>query len=225
MPCASWIGFDADGALRAEDLDHADDGAEESEQRRHRGDRAERGQEALEVVRDDAADFLDRLLHHRPRRLHVGEARGEDAAERALRRRPARAARASRPVCRNSASTRSTMPARRDDGLPQRPQALEDQRERDDGSDDQRPDRPARCLDDRPHEDDAPNRKGRPQCSVPSLDSARKRPDRTSRIMSVAPPASASDAVTAAPASTIIQNTKIQSRNSGSAASAPYRIS
>src|SRR3954462_12330459 len=43
-------------ALRAEDLDHADDRAEQAEQRRHGGDGAECREEALEVVRDHAPD-------------------------------------------------------------------------------------------------------------------------------------------------------------------------
>ena len=38
-----------------------------------------------------------------------------------------------------------------DDAAPERPQALEDQCERDHRSEDQRPDRPARGLDDGPH--------------------------------------------------------------------------
>src|SRR5436189_101906 len=60
--------------LRAEDLDHADDGAEEPEQRRHRGDRPQRREETLEIVRDNAPDLLDHFPDHRPRTLDVGKA-------------------------------------------------------------------------------------------------------------------------------------------------------
>src|SRR4029450_1405302 len=72
--------------LRTENLDHADHGAEQTEQRRHRRDRAERCQKSLEIVSDHTPGLLDRLAHHGPRALDVGEAGGEDAAERTLLR-------------------------------------------------------------------------------------------------------------------------------------------
>src|SRR5260221_1267229 len=65
-------------ALRPEDLDHPDHGAEEAQQRRHRGDRPQCRQATIEVVRYHAADFFDRLLHYGPRRLYVGQARSEE---------------------------------------------------------------------------------------------------------------------------------------------------
>src|ERR1041384_4880129 len=55
--------------LRAEDLDHADHGAEQAEQRRGGGDGAERGEEALEIVGHGAPGFLDGLLHDVARAL------------------------------------------------------------------------------------------------------------------------------------------------------------
>ena len=99
----------------------------------------------------DAADLLDRFLHHGARAFHVGEPRREDAPERTLlggaREQVLR--RAGVPVLDQHVIHH---PGRRHDALAQRPQALEDQRERDDGSEDERPDRPACGLDDRPHE-------------------------------------------------------------------------
>ena len=55
------------------------------------------------------------------------------------------------PFCRILGEHAIDQARRRDDALPQRPQPLEDQRERDDRREDQRPDRPARCLNDGPH--------------------------------------------------------------------------
>jgi hypothetical protein len=46
--------------LRAEDLDHSDDGAEQAQQRRRGRDRAKRRQEALELMRDALPGFFDR---------------------------------------------------------------------------------------------------------------------------------------------------------------------
>src|SRR5262252_1645791 len=63
----------AGGSLRAENLDHADNGAEQSEQRRHRGNRTESSEKSVEIVSDDVSDFFDRLLHHRARTLDVGK--------------------------------------------------------------------------------------------------------------------------------------------------------
>src|SRR2546427_209310 len=53
--------------LRTENLDHADDGAEQTQERRHRGDGSERGEKAFELVAHDPADLFDRFLHHRTR--------------------------------------------------------------------------------------------------------------------------------------------------------------
>ncbi len=150
MPCASWIGLLPDGRLRAEDLDHADHGAQQAEQRRGGGDRAQRGEEALEVVRDHAAHLLDRLLHDRAGRLHVRKARGEDAAQRAARGRLLQKLRGGAGLPEFGKHVVDQVRGRHD-ALPQRPQPLEDQRERDDRRDDQRPDGPARGLDDGPH--------------------------------------------------------------------------
>ena len=48
--------------LRSEDLDHADDGAEQTEQRGDRGDGAEARQKALELDRDRTACLLNGLF-------------------------------------------------------------------------------------------------------------------------------------------------------------------
>src|SRR2546423_3411236 len=58
-------------ALRAEDLDHADDRAEKAKEGRHGGDRAERGEKALEIVRHQVTHLLDRLFHYGPRTLRI----------------------------------------------------------------------------------------------------------------------------------------------------------
>ena len=68
MPCASSAGLVPPvGRLRAEDLDHADHGAEQAEQRRRRGDGAQRVEVALEPVHRGAAGGLERVAQRRPR--------------------------------------------------------------------------------------------------------------------------------------------------------------
>ena len=55
------------------------------------------------------------------------------------------------PTCRYSASTWSTMPGGAMTDGAQRPESLENDRERDDGGREERPDGPTGRLDDRPH--------------------------------------------------------------------------
>ena len=158
-------------------------------------------------------DLLDRLLHHRPRALHVGEPRGEDAAERPLLRRLRRASSgvsARLPVFGEHAIDQAR---RRDGALPQRPQPLEDQRQRDDRRDDQRPDRPARCLNDGPHGVVAPSKEAArnvawpPRFGKATVRAVYARHQRATRaVRSVAQRCSDSVAAIAAPISTMIQH-------------------
>src|SRR2546425_9927348 len=53
----------------------------QSQQRRGGGDGAERREEALELVRDGATGFVDRLLHDVARAPVIAQARGEHGAE------------------------------------------------------------------------------------------------------------------------------------------------
>ena len=78
MPCASCCGLlRAGGRLRTEDLDHADDRAEQAQQRCRRGDRAQRVQVALEPVQRNAPGVFEGLAHG-----FFGDARfGNDAAQ------------------------------------------------------------------------------------------------------------------------------------------------
>src|SRR5678815_103342 len=133
--------------LRAEDLDHADHRAEQAEQRRGGGDGAERGQEALQIVRHGAARFLDRLLHDVTRGLVIAQPGGEHRAERRVlgELHQHLVGDALALVDRDHLVEQ----LRRDD-LPvaQRHRALDDQGQRDDGSEEQEPDGPAGSLDD-----------------------------------------------------------------------------
>jgi len=72
----------AGGGLRAEDFDHADHRAEQSQQRGHRGDGPQCGQETLQIVRDQVPDLFDRFLHHRSGAFGIGKTRREHAPER-----------------------------------------------------------------------------------------------------------------------------------------------
>src|SRR5882672_11536816 len=81
-----FLGVGSGGRLRAEDLDHADDGAEQAHQRADRGDSPERCQKALQFVCHRAAGLLDRVLHDVARTPVVAKTRSQYLAERRILR-------------------------------------------------------------------------------------------------------------------------------------------
>ncbi|MNN58927.1 hypothetical protein D3C81_1740040 [compost metagenome] len=66
----------------AEDLDHADHGAQQTEQRRDGGNGAERVEVAFQVMDDPRSGFLDALFHDVAAVLGVGQTGGEHLAQR-----------------------------------------------------------------------------------------------------------------------------------------------
>lgn len=137
------------GTLRTEDLDHADDGAEQTQQRCRRGDGAQCIEVALGAVHGLAARVLDRLAQRvlADARLgdHAAQAGGQHVTQRGVLgqlahhvgRRQAGAGDAQHLV--QQAGRGHAHPT-------QLIQALEDQGERDDGAGDEQPDRPAGGL-------------------------------------------------------------------------------
>lgn len=69
-------------ALRAKNLDHADDRAEQAHQRCDRSDGAQAGEEALQLMRDAAPRFFDGFLHGLTCALDVAQTRCQYAPQR-----------------------------------------------------------------------------------------------------------------------------------------------
>src|SRR5690554_3943057 len=149
-PLRELLRIGAARALRGEDVDHPDDGAEQAQQRADRRDGAQRGHVAAQVVRDGTARLLDGLLHDLSRAVDVAQARGEHAPERRMRRDAVGHARAG-TVAGQVVEHLLEQVGRHDLGAAQGDGALDDERHGDDGREQQRPDRPAGCLDDRDH--------------------------------------------------------------------------
>ena len=144
------IAAHAGPALRPEDLDHANHRAEQAHNRGQRGDGAQRGQEALQLVHCDAPGFFQGFLHHLARASHVLQPDRENAGQQGALRK------AVEQVLRDSflldflRHLRQQV-ARYDSASLQGPRALDDDAQGNNGSDDQQPDGPARCVYDVQH--------------------------------------------------------------------------
>jgi len=150
------LGVGARAALVAEDLDHADHGAQQAHQRRHRGNRAQRVQVALQLVRHGAAGFFHHVLGGVARRLrlqhHMAQAGGQHAAERRILFEIVDDL--GRGLALLGGGERLLVQLRRQDlAALERNETFDDQRERDDRGEQQRPDRPAGRLNDGKHVD------------------------------------------------------------------------
>jgi hypothetical protein len=119
--------------LGAEDLDHADDGAEKAEQRTDGCDRPECGEKTLQLERDRASGLLDRFLHDHRRAADIAKTRGKDLAERGLRREPSQHLGRDTVLPVLGDDLRQELP-RDYGGAAQRPAALADDRKSDHGT-------------------------------------------------------------------------------------------
>ena len=138
--------------LRAEDLDHADDGSHQAEQRRGGGDRAERVQIALEPVHRGSpgrfecraqAGFGDARLGD-----DRAQSRGKDGAEHGVGVKLVDDV-GSRKVRARHGDHFIEQPRRRDAGRAQTRESFDDQCQGGNRADEQRPDRPTGGLYDR----------------------------------------------------------------------------